>query len=89
MYSVFGEGDNIRFTQTKDGKMKYIFIFNFPDQHLLLTKIAIDKRQKLSMLGSSKKISYIQSVNGLEINLPKELKTTSDHVWVLKISDPS
>lgn len=89
MYSVFGEGDNIRFTQTKDGKTKYIFIFNFPDQHLLLTKIAIDKRQKLSMLGSSKKINYVQGVNGLEINLPKELKTTSSHVWVLKISDPS
>jgi alpha-L-fucosidase len=89
MYSVFGEGDNIRFTQTKDGKTKYIFLFNFPDQHLLLTKIAIDKRQKLSMLGSSKKISYTQNVNGLEINLPKELKTTSSHVWVLKISDPS
>jgi alpha-L-fucosidase len=89
MYSVFGEGDNIRFTQTKDGKTKYIFLFNFPDQHLLLTKIAIDKRQKLSMLGSSKKINYVQGVNGLEIYLPKELKTTSNHVWVLKISDPS
>ena len=89
MYSVFGEGDNIRFTQTKDGKTKYIFIFNFPDQHLLLTKMTIDKRQKLSMLGSSKKISYTQTANSLEIILPKELKTTSDHVWVLKISDPS
>ena len=88
MYSVFGEGDNIRYTQTKNGKTKYIFLFNFPREHLVLTKIAIDKRQKLSMLGSSKKISYTQTVNGLEINLPKELKTTSKHVWVLKISDP-
>jgi alpha-L-fucosidase len=89
MYSVFGEGNDIRFTQTKDGKTKYIFLFNFPEQPLSLTKIAISKRQKLSMLGSAKKISYTQTANGLEIKLPKELKAVSDHVWVLKVSDPS
>jgi alpha-L-fucosidase len=85
MYAVFGEGNNIRFTQTKDGRTKYIFLFNFPEQHLLLTKIAISKGQRLSMLGSAKKISYSQTANSLEIKLSKELKAASNHVWVLKV----
>ena len=86
MYAVFGEGNNIRFTQTKDGKTKYIFLFNFPEQQLLLSKININKGQKLSMLGTAKKISYIKTANGLEIKLTKELKAAGNHVWVLKIS---
>ena len=89
MYSVFGEGNDIRFTQTKDDKTKYIFLFNFPEQPLLLTKIGISKGQKFSLIGSAKKISYTQTANGLEIKLPKELKASGNHVWVLKISDPS
>jgi alpha-L-fucosidase len=47
MFSVFKEGESVRFTQSKDGKTKYIFLFDFPNDKLSLTKIAFSKNAKV------------------------------------------
>ena len=85
MFKVFGEGDNIRFTQSKDGQTQYIFLFNFPDDKLVLTKIPFSKGAKLQMLGSTKNLKWTTTQQGVEITLPDALKKTTDHVWVLKV----
>jgi alpha-L-fucosidase len=84
-YSVFGEGDNIRFTQSKDGKTQYIFLFEFPGDTVTIHKLPFAKNTKLQLLGSSKKIQWQQKENGVEIKIPAALKIVTDYVWVLKV----
>jgi alpha-L-fucosidase len=87
MFSVFGEGENIRFTQSKDGKTKYIFLFNFPESNITLSKIPLAKNDKIQMLGNNKDLSWKQTEKGVEIIIPASLKTITDHVWVLKVKN--
>ncbi|MBK7123644.1 MAG: alpha-L-fucosidase [Chitinophagaceae bacterium] len=86
MFAVFSEGEKIRFTQSKDGKTRYIFLFEFPESKILLKKIPFFKNEKVQLLGSNKNIIWKQTGQGVEISLPPALKTTTDHVWVLKVT---
>ncbi|HEX7847912.1 MAG TPA: alpha-L-fucosidase, partial [Chitinophagaceae bacterium] len=85
MYSVFGEGEKIRFTQTRDGRTRYIFLFDFPQDKITLSKIQFNKATQLQMLGSAKKIKWKSTAEGAEISIPAELKNKTEHVWVLKV----
>jgi alpha-L-fucosidase len=87
MFSVFSEGENIRFTQSKDGKTKYVFLFDFPEANLVLQKIPFSKDQKVELLGTGKKLSWKQTGQGVAIILPAALKQVTDHVWVLKVKN--
>jgi alpha-L-fucosidase len=84
MYKTFGEGDNIRFTQSKDGKKQYIFLFNFPADVITLSKISISKNAKLQLLGSKKKLSWKETATGVEIKIPAGEKSVTDYVWVIR-----
>lgn len=86
MFTAFKEGENIRYTQSKDGKTQYIFLFEFPNEKLLLSKIPFSKKTSLQLLGAKGKIAWKQLETGVEIALPASLKTVTDHVWVLKVN---
>lgn len=86
MFSVFNEGENIRFTQSKDGKTKYVFLFAFPINKIALTKIAVNKNDKVQLLGSNKSLVWKQTTGAVEIIIPSSLKNVTTHVWVLKIT---
>ena len=85
MYKVFGEGDKIRFTQTKDGKTQYIFLFDFPEDKVKLANISFAKNVKLQLLGSKKKIDWKKTSDGVELQIPASQKTVTDYVWVIKV----
>jgi alpha-L-fucosidase len=85
MFSVFGEREKIRFAQSKDGKTKFIFLFDFPDLKITLTKIAFDKTDKVQLPGNNKNPSWKQTVTGVEISIPAVLKTVINNVWGLKV----
>jgi len=87
MFSVFGEGETIRFTQSKDGKTRYIFLFDFPENYITLAKIPFAKNDKVQLLGNNKNLSWKQTEQGVEIILPAALKTIANHVWVLKVKN--
>jgi alpha-L-fucosidase len=87
IYTSFSEGESIRYTQSKDGNTKYIFLFNYPEAKQLLTKIKFSKKTKLQLLGSKSKLSWKQVENGVEINLPNSLKSVTDYVWVIKVTN--
>jgi alpha-L-fucosidase len=87
MFTVFGEGDNIRFTQTKDGKTKYIFLFNYPSGKTLITKMPFAKNTVVQMLGSPAKIKWKDTGAGVELTFPGVLKKVTDYVWVLKVKN--
>jgi alpha-L-fucosidase len=87
IYNSFSEGESIRYTQSKDGNTKYIFLFNYPEAKQLLTKIKFSKKTKLQLLGSKSKLSWKQVENCVEINLPDSLKSVTDFVWVIKVTN--
>lgn len=86
MYKVFKEGDSIRYTQSKDGKTKYIFLFGFPKEKLSLSEISLSKKSVLQLLGSTKKLAWKQNGNKVEIDVPTSLKKVTDYVWVIKVT---
>ncbi len=85
MYSSYNEGDSIHYTQTKDGRTQYIFMNEFPEGKLNLSKISFSETAKLQLLGSDKQISWRKTSQGVEITIPSMLKTVTNHVWVLKV----
>ncbi len=86
MYNVFNEGERIRFTQSKDGKVRYVFLFDFPERPLSLSKMRLEKGQKITLLGAEKRVDAVQKEAALEINIPPTLRSVTNHVWVLKIA---
>ena len=87
MYKVFGEGDNVRYTQTKDGKTKYVFLFGFPDKTIVLNKLELTKESNVQLIGTNQKIQWKQTAAGIEISIPGNLRASSSYVWVLKVQD--
>lgn len=84
MFDVFGEGDKIRYTRSKDGKTRFIFMFDFPKEKLVLNKMALPPGSKLKMLGSAEKIAWKQTDSGTEIQLPAGLEKAGKYVWVIQ-----
>lgn len=85
MYEVFGEGDNVRYTRSKDQKTVYIFLFDITSESLTLEHLPLTAKAKISHLGTGKSISF-KSMNGKTvIKLPASVKKNGEHVWVLKV----
>jgi alpha-L-fucosidase len=87
IFSSFNEGDNIRFTQSKDGKTRYIFLFEYPDEKVVISKIPFTINTKVQLLGSAQKIGWKNVRSGVEIDLPAGLKGVGKDVWVLKVME--
>lgn len=85
MYTVFGEGEKVRFTQSKDGKTQYIFLFDFPKDKIACNKIPFTKTTTVQMMGSTKKLKWKNTNGTVEVSIPSELKSSTDYVWVLKV----
>ena len=79
-YSSFDEGENIRFTQSKDGKTQYVFLFSFPQDKIAINKIPFSKKTTVQMLGATKMLKWSPTANGTEIIIPAALQKTTEHV---------
>ncbi len=86
MYTTFAEGDNIRFTQSKDAKTQYVFLFNYPTDTVELSKLPFSAQTKVQMLGSKQQLKWKNTEKGVAINIPPSMKGLSNHVWVLRVS---
>lgn len=87
MYTSFNDGDAVRYTQSKDGKTKYIFFFHFPDQQQVLGKISFSKKTTLQLLGSKSTLHWTKKENGFVVNIPANLQNVTDYVWVVKVTN--
>lgn len=86
MNTTFNEGENIRYTRSKDGSTQFIFLFNYPEEGVInISKIQVPDKAKLSLLGSDKPLKWKKTENGYQIQLPASMKTASDHVWTIKV----
>lgn len=87
-FTSYNDGENIRYTQSKDGTTIYIFLLKYPEAPLQLSNIHLPKNSKLKMLGSSKIIPWKLDGDKLAFRLPKEAQKSSEHVWVIKAEIP-
>lgn len=87
MYTVFGEGDRIRYTKSKDGKTTYIFLLDFPKDPISLTKIRFSKNTSIRMLGSNSTLSWKQNDQAVNITVPPSAQSSCDHAWVIKVTN--
>jgi len=87
MYKVFKDGENIRYTQSKDGKSRYIFLLDFPEGKVSLTKMKIEKGARLTLLGTNAKLSWKESDGKAEFSVPLKLRNASNHVWVIRVGE--
>jgi len=87
MFDSYGEGDKIRFTQTKDSKTKFIFLFDFPVGKVVISKMTLGAVAKVKMLGSNKNLSWRKITAGVEIDVPSSFRKLSNYVWVMEVSE--
>jgi len=87
-YTHFAEGENIRYTQSKDGKNIYAFVFQKPGKQLLLTKVPAKPMMKAKLLGSNSKVNITKMPQGIALNLSAGAAENLNHVWVFKLTIP-
>ena len=83
------EGDNIRFTQSKDGKIIYAFSLTRPGGKFELKTIAPAKRSKVYMLGYKKPLKWTYKNGLLSITIPPAAQHSTsvlgEYAWAFKI----
>lgn len=87
MYTVFKEGETVRYAQSKDGKTKFIYLFDFPKDKVTLSRLDLAKKASLKMLGSKSSLSWKKRGGEVEIMVPAALKKVTDYVWVIKVTE--
>jgi alpha-L-fucosidase 2 len=86
--------DDIRFTQSKDGKDLYVIVLGWPEKKELTLKSVLIKgssiKSKATLLGHKKAINFMVDDNGrLTLTLPQlsEIELPCKYAYAFKISD--
>lgn len=59
----------------------------FPDRKIVLKDMELNTKSRLQMIGSNQKLKWKQTAEGLEISVPENLKSVSNHVWMIKVKN--
>ena len=83
---LWREGDNIRFTRTKDERNIHCFAFEWPGKELMLKTVRPQPQSKVTMFGYPEPLRWRHdTVSGLSIDLPEamasESKRPTQHCW--------
>ena len=84
IHTVFGEGDGVRYTSSRDGKTKYIFLFDAAAGNISLEKIQLPKTAKLTLLGTKSKLKHSTTAKGTVISIPANAFKGLEYVYVIK-----
>jgi alpha-L-fucosidase len=87
MADTYGEG-NVRYTAAKDGKTKYVFFFDKPGAKVSFNKVSVDKKTKITAVGTKTALKWKQVDGGVEVAIPAAVSNAGEHVWVLKVVNP-
>ncbi|MEX2725863.1 MAG: alpha-L-fucosidase C-terminal domain-containing protein, partial [Candidatus Sigynarchaeum springense] len=80
------EGDNVRFTASKDGKIVYMFLLEWPGTTLTSKLLVPRAGSKVTMLGVEKPLEWTLEGGELAISIDASIasKKPCDHAWCLK-----
>ena len=72
---LWKQGDQIRYTRSKDNKVIYAFCFEWPGEQLILQTVKPGRRAKISLMGDDRALAWKHdSSRGLVIELPAALR---------------
>jgi alpha-L-fucosidase len=88
---LWREGEDIRYTRSKDAKTTYCFLLSWPGRSVTLTSLPNDPNVRVHMLGYSGDLrSRYDSAKGLVIEIPEALqdpaKRPCEHAWTLRLT---
>jgi alpha-L-fucosidase len=70
-WTLIKEGDDLRFTRSKDGRYVYAISLKWPGKRLKLTSVRAVEGSKITMLGVSRSLPWRQGPDGLIIDVPE------------------
>ena len=77
-FRTWNEGENIRFTRSKDNKSVYAISLKWPGRELKLRKVRAREGSQIRMLGYDEPLAWRQDQDGLSIELPARLQDEHD-----------
>ena len=81
---LYKEGENVRYTVSKDGKITYAILLKNPGGSITLKQVSVPKGAKVSLLGSKAKIATAPAEGGgTRFTLPASLP--GNYAWVIRI----
>ena len=73
---LWKEGDNIRFTRSKDQRTVYAFAYAWPEDKLVLTSVKPRVDEKIYLMGFERPLKWTyDSSHGLVIETPAEVRS--------------
>ena len=87
--ALWSEGEDIRYTRSKDQRSVYATLLRWPGSELQLTAVRPRKDSEIRLLGYSKALAWKQDDSRLLISIPEALQDISNrpcqHAWCFKI----
>jgi alpha-L-fucosidase len=81
----YKEGENVKFTESKDGLYTYVIITSQKDFVVALSSIKPAAGSKINMLGVKSHLQWKEANGKVEIHLPLQLP--SEYAWVLRVKN--
>jgi alpha-L-fucosidase len=84
-FQVYGEGEGLRFTQSKDGRSVYVFVLEWPGEELTTKSLRLEPGDEVAMLGYADPLQWRQDAQGLHIRLDPKMRDVSRHAWGFRV----
>jgi alpha-L-fucosidase len=84
-FSTFGEGEILRFTQTKDGETVFAFALEWPGSELSMSSVSPTEHTEIRLLGHDAPLEWSLESDGLVVQMAPGLRSVSNHVWTFRI----
>jgi alpha-L-fucosidase len=73
-WSIFREGEDVRFTRSGDGRNLYAIALKWPGRQMKLRSVHAIEGSSIQMLGVGGSLQWQQGVDGLTIDIPPRLE---------------
>jgi alpha-L-fucosidase len=84
-FSTFSEGEDIRFTRSKDGATLYLITLKWPGRELRTRLAKVSTGDEITLLGVAAKIAWRSDGDTAVIALPDLTSKPCDYAWVFRI----
>jgi len=85
-WKIWQQGEDIRFTCSKDGKTINVFALKWPGSTLTIKSLNLAKGSNVSLLGDDQSLVWKNIDKSLIIQLPPGLRKKSTYVWTFQIN---
>ncbi|MEF8787885.1 MAG: alpha-L-fucosidase, partial [Planctomycetota bacterium] len=88
-WETFNEGEDIRFTRSKDGETIYVICLSWPGDRLEVQSLASGSElcprdiEKVSMLGTDGELEWSRTGKALQVDMPKE--RPCEHAFAVRV----